>query len=460
MAKTRVYPSPSLQAASDGAPATHVGSSSREHFVEKSASNDGASSSFSRALQGISAWGLVDQMVVSVTSFIASACVGRVCGSSELGIYSLAVIIFWLVAGIPNALVWMPYTSRAPRMNVARRRFYLGSVTAHLVLVAALVSLALLMIGFVPWPGLAQSRWFLPMCAALAPFSVLMMLREHLRRILLAHMNTSGLLLVDIPIATCQLSVLALLVWSQRLSAVTALLGMAVGGTWALLWMAWHHDRFRFERHRVQVHWGYNFQFGKWLLVVSIAWLLGDASYRWLVGSIHGLSALGQYAAAVTTVMFFNPILLTVQNLSRSLLANGLAQGGRQALWQMAVKGTRLITVGFGILFLALAVFGGRLVTLFFREEFSGLGDVVAALCLGTYLYVLSIPVEAALASLQEGRALLVTSLIRLGLILLAGVPLIVVYGPLGVGLTMAVSSCGAGVAQWFMFRQRCRNVG
>ncbi|MGI9429250.1 MAG: lipopolysaccharide biosynthesis protein [Bythopirellula sp.] len=383
MENTPVLKSNSLSTASRGtarvAPAEQELAGSVADRTERRGSLAGVGS---RLLGSVSTWGFVDQGIVSVASFAAAAIVGRVCGQAELGIYSLAVSIFWLVAGIPNALVWMPYTARAPRMNQPRRRFYLGSVTAHLVLLAAVLALLLLVVGFLPIPGLAESDWFLPMCAALVPFSLLMMLREHLRRVLLADMNTKALLQVDVPIAICQLAILARLAWSQRLTAISALVGMAIACGWGVVWVVLNRQRFRLKRNRVELHWKSNFQFGKWLVVVSIAWLLGDAAYRWLVGSMHGLAVLGQYAAAVTTVMFLNPIMLTIQNLARSILSNELARGGCEQLWGKTLQGTQLIAAGFGVLFLALAVFGGNLVTLFFSDQFSGLGVVVASLCL------------------------------------------------------------------------------
>lgn len=404
----------------------------------------------------VSTWGFVDQGVVSIASFAAAAIVGRVCGSVELGIYSLAVKIFWLAAGIPNALVWMPYTSRAPRMNHERQKFFLGSATIHTAMIAVAISLVLLAVGFVPLPGLSDKSWLLPMCIALVPFSMLMMLKEHLRRMLLAHMQTSALLRVDVPIVVFQLLILGGLALTGQLSATTALMGMALGCSWAVLWVGLHRERFRVQGRRVAAHWGHNFQFGKWLLVVSIAWLLGDASYYWLVEEFHGLTVMGQFSAAAITVMLFNPILLTVQNLARSILSNSYAVGGQAALWEKAVQGTRWIAIGFGVLFLGLALCGGRLVGLFFGSEFVGLEWTVASLCLGMYLHVACSPVEAALTALQDGRAMLVASLLRLGMILAAGVPLIAMYGPIGVGLAMACGALSAGIYEWFLLSARC----
>ena len=127
----------------------------------------GPSSRFARLIEkmrgSLSVWGFVDQGFVSLASFVAAAIVGRVCGSVELGIYTLAVRIFWLAAGIPNALVWMPYTARSPRLNEDRRAFFLGSATVHLACIATVSCLALALVGVLPLLGLSQRDWLLPM---------------------------------------------------------------------------------------------------------------------------------------------------------------------------------------------------------------------------------------------------------------------------------------------------------
>ena len=409
-----------------------------------------------RITGSVSTWGFVDQGVVSVASFAAAAIVGRVGGEDQLAVYSLAVSTFWLVVGIPNALVWTPYTSLAPKLSGEKRQYYAGSALIHLMIVAIIIAAATLMIGLVPWPKLSANDWFLPMCLASVPFAVLMMLREHLRRLQLAHMNTRGLLLLDLPIAMAQLGSLGLLAYYGKLTFSTALIAMAVPCLWCCVWLVRHRDLFRLSWQRCRGDWATNFQFGRWLLVVSIAWLLGDMSFRWLVGALHGLSELGQFSAAYITVMAVNPIILTVQNLARSIFSNNLAEEGEKDLRKLAITGTWQMAWIFGLLFGGLALAGSPLVQFIFSNKFENLGWVVASLCLGLYLQVLNYPVDAALSALQRGKAMLAAALVRLGLILVAGVPLIAWYGSVGVGMALAIGSLGAAVLQWNLFLKRC----
>jgi O-antigen/teichoic acid export membrane protein len=405
------------------------------------------------------AWVVTDQAVVSLASFLATVIVGRMCGRYELGVYGLAISIFWLAAGIPNALVWTPYTSRAARLPAGRRAVFAGSATVHALVIALAISAVVLLVGLVPALGISNSAWFGPMCLALVPFTVMMIVREHVRRISLANLQLGDLLLIDAPIAVTQLVILVWLANVGKLSAVTALLAIALASGGAVVWLARRRDRFQFDRERVMVHWGYNQRFGRWLLFVSIMWLLGDSSFRWLVGSLHGLESLGQFAAAQTMVLFINPFLLSANNLLQALASHHLAGSGSHELRRLVVRGTLMIAVWAGAAFLVLAAVGGPCVTLVFGHEYAGLGRVVATLCLGMFARFLAMPIEAAMVALEHGRWMLTAAVVRLSLIAGAGVPLIWWCGLEGVGYTMALSSAGGAAVQWILFSRGDRHA-
>ena len=401
---------------------------------------------------GHGVWTLADQAVVSLASFLTTVIVGRSCGQNEMGIYGLAVSIFWLAAGIPNALVWMPYTSRAAKLSPQRRAIFAGSVTSHALAVAAALAGILLILGLVPRGFVGESDWFSAMCLALVPFTILMIVREHVRRINLADLRSREMLAIDAPIAILQLVLLVWLAWRHALSATTALVAVAASCLIAIAWLMRNRERFQFSRQHAVVHWSHNQKFGRWLLFVSIAWLLGDSSYRWLVGSIHGLSSLGQFAASQSIVLAINPVCLTINNLAQALSASAYAKGGACELRQTVVRLTLLIAVVAGFGFTALAIVGGSAVHLIFGPAYAGLGKVVAALSLGMFANSVLLPVDAGMAALRRGRQMMVTAIVRLVIVVAAGAVLISWRGLEGVGYAMAVSCAVAAILQWCFF--------
>jgi O-antigen/teichoic acid export membrane protein len=397
-----------------------------------------------------SVWVAADQGVVSLASFVATAIVGRFCGPYELGIFGLATFIFWLSASIPNAIVWTPYTSRAPRLTMARRRVFAGSATLHVTGVAFLIAVGFWIAAAIPTPRTRQAEWFVPMCLALAPFSVMMIAREHVRRLALAHLQTRDLLAVDVPIAILQIAILLLLAQLGLLMAPTAILAVGIASGGAALWLVANRDRFRFDGRRAVMHWRTNQRFGRWLLFVSVMWLLGDAFYRLVVGELHGLAPLGQFTAAQNIVLCVNPLLLTITNLTQSHSANRYSRGGMEPLRQFALTSTILLGGVGAVAFICLAVIGGPLVELVFGGHYAGLGPVVVSLCLGTFARMVTLPIDGAMVALARGRIMLVAGMVRLVLIIAAGLPLIAWLGIVGVGYAMALSSVGAAAVQWW----------
>lgn len=391
-----------------------------------------------------------DQVVVSLSSFLATVIVGRVCGQHELGVYGLAVSIFWLAAGIPNAIVWTPYTSRAARLPAPRQATFAGSALVHAVGIAFLLAGAMLLLGWLPAPVLSRHAWFGPMCVALAPFTVMMLLREHVRRLNLAHFRYKDLLAVDVPVGVIQVALLLSLAYVGALSATWALMAVAVSCGGAIVWLIHERDRFHFQSRRAALHWNYNLRFGRWLLCVSLMWLLADSSYRWLVVMLHGTESLGQFAAAQNIVLLLNPVLLTVTNWTQAASAHRLAVGGTSALRRMTIRSTLHLAFWSGIALAALAAVGGPLVELIFGGVFAGLGPAVATLCLGMFARIVAIPVDGAIVALQRGRVLVIAGSLRLVTIVAAGVPLIAWRGLEGVGYAMAASAAAGAVVEWW----------
>ena len=198
------------------------------------------------------------------------------------------------------------------------------------------------------------------------------------------------------------------------LTATTALLAVALACANTFTWYYRNRDRFQFHASRALLHWGYNQKFGLWLLIVAVAWLVGESSGRWMVGLLYGRDMLGQFVAAQGIVMAINPLLLTINNLAQARSSHGYARGGACELRRMAVRGTLLISLGTGAALICLAMIGGPAVHFFFGDKYIGLGPVVTSLCLGMFARMLVMPIEAAMVALQYGRTMLVAAIVRL----------------------------------------------
>jgi O-antigen/teichoic acid export membrane protein len=271
------------------------------------------------------------------------------------------------------------------------------------------------------------------------------------RRINLAQLQTRLLLAIDIPTALVQTALLLALAQFGALSANTALLGVAAASGLSLVWFSFQSEQVQFHATSALHDWISNQRFGGWMLLVSLAWVVGDTSYRWLLGSLSGIEALGEFTAAQSIVLAVNPFLLAVSNLARATAARRIARDGTANLIRTTIYTTAFLGLLAGVFLAALALLGGPLVRAVFGAEFSGQGSVVAALCAGMFAHSLLVPVDAVLAALERGQALFIASATRMIVIIGAGVPLIWWRGAEGVGYAIALGCLAAVLVQWFV---------
>ena len=74
---------------------------------------------------------LADQGIVSFASFVTTILIGRLCGTQELGVYTLAISIAFFFVAVQDSLVTMPYTVYGNRLQGHARRRYAGSMLMH-----------------------------------------------------------------------------------------------------------------------------------------------------------------------------------------------------------------------------------------------------------------------------------------------------------------------------------------
>ncbi|TWT67622.1 hypothetical protein Pla123a_41780 [Posidoniimonas polymericola] len=398
------------------------------------------------SVQGV--WTIADQAVVSLTSFSATVIVGRTLGKEALGVYALGPFLFWLVAGLVNAVVWVPYTSRACRLSRSERGVYLANNTVMAAAMAAALCLLCIAAGALTQAFGPADSWLAPFAYAMAPLSVTFLLREHVRRVFIADFSSARLLLLDLPIGVLTLAALLLLVYTERLTPAVALIATALAAApclpfvWGLLRGA--GVSYAGVVADARSNWG----FGRWLLLVAVAWLIGDGALRWMLVGIHGIDVLGVFSAAFAVVMLANPLILAMTSFARSWAARVRAADGTAGLLSHTVRLTfASVVLAVGAM-VAMTWLGDKLIQAFFGAQFAD-PRLVMLLAAAICLQATSIPVDAALTALELGKKMSLASISQLAVTLVVGLPLVYLYGASGVGWTMLARSLPILLVSW-----------
>ena len=388
---------------------------------------------------------LWDQAVVSVASFAAMAFVGRL-GKEQLGIYALGISTFWLVAGIANALVWTPYTARSAHLSQQRRLRYRGASAGFNLAIGVGLGLCSLVLAGAFWLGLPQQMlpglevstplWLSSFFLACAPLAVALTLREHARRIFIADFQGVRLLAFDVPIAIALVTAMCLLFTTGALNAQLALLTTAAATSPGIYITVRHMWIGRTSWRRIAHVAAANWSYGKWLLVVALAWLASDGLLQWMLVGLKGERAMGAFAGALLIVSLVNPLVLAMRSFARSVASRQLARGTPLELTGRTLNSLRWIAPVAGVAFLLLLLFGNSFMSLVLGRAYAD-QELVALLALAVCLEAVTVPIEATFIALESGRLLSVVATSRFALSMFLGLILIPGLGALGVAIAM-----------------------
>ena len=406
-----------------------------------------------------SLWVLGDQAVVSLANFATMAVVGRVCGDAELGRFGLGFLMTMFGFALAKALIWTPYTTHSPAMDEPRRAAFAGSVTVHLLLLCSGITLLAGLVGIVlqstgATPSLVTLAWVVAICTP--PI----LLREHVRRLLLARLAVTKVLLFDLGATAIQCLVLVLLYQSGALTGGTALAALAATGIAGVVWLVAKPGRLVVRRTAILRDWLANWPLVKWIAGGAAAVQLGNQLSWSALTALRGLVAAGELTQGYNVIRIVNPVLLGVSNYFGPASANIFTQKGLIGLWRQAIRGT-LVLLAFALLASAVLItIGPQIAELVFGKNVSGVGRLlIASIALGVFSEAVHVPIEFASLARSRGRLLFFTALLRLALSAAIGLPLIWLYGPVGVGLGMLVGNLASLTIQWIALAKEVRHA-
>jgi O-antigen/teichoic acid export membrane protein len=357
-----------------------------------------------RLASGPSVIALVDQAIVSGSSFASTVIVARWTLPTQLGIYSIGISLLVASVTIQEALISLPYTIQR-HQPVGTPAEYAGSflmqsglLSALLVLVLAAVSVALQASGVDH--QLALMTWAL---VAITPFALL---RDFSRRFAFAHLRLRQAVLVDGAVATIQLGTLCWFGWSGWMSSATACLALgAACAPTALMWVYLSRREFSLQPSQLRRTTGQSWSLGKWLFGSQIALLVQGYVANWLLALIAGTAATGIYAACMSVVSIANPLILGISNILTPRAVLALKEGGDKKLWRQAVQDALLLAFAMSAFCIAIIIAGQSIMLKLYHDPaFENREQILTVLAAALLASSVGMPATNALAGLQRTR--------------------------------------------------------
>ena len=256
---------------------------------------------------------LVDQTIVSGTSFLTTVSIASWSGSSELGIYAVGMSILISLLAFQEFLSFRNpirsgrhYPDRAERAGASLTCGILFSAVSVLALTVAAF-------GFLGWgarPEMVEVVWAL---AGIVPFALT---RDFARRFAFAQLEMGRALLLDLAVSTIQLSALGWLGVSGRMSALNAYI--VLGGACAFptaLWLYYSRAEFTIRMRNARDALTQSWELGKWLLAGRVTVQVQGSITYWISMAVAGAAVTGTYAACMSILGLANPLLIGLGNV-------------------------------------------------------------------------------------------------------------------------------------------------
>lgn len=384
---------------------------------------------------GKGAASILDQGIVSGTSFVTSVVIGRMCSKEQLGYYYLALSVVLFVRGIQEQLVSAPYSVYCHRRKGDDLASYTASAFAHQIVLSAFAVICLLgMVGVLSTgvgpTGLTPTVWVL---LGAGPF---LLLREHIRQLLFAQFRMISAIAVDATVAAFQLGTLMVLGQLGVLSI--PIIYAVMGAACAIATVAWFfgtRPRLRFERVRFFADWCHNWSFAKWALATQLVGCAASYVMPWILMLAHDEAATGAFAASCSLVGLANMFVLGLANYLTPKAAGGFAEGGVNELGRILRKTAALFAVPIGVFCLLTMVAGDQLAVFVYGEEYADIGIVIAVLSLSMLANSMSITAGNGLWAMDRPSANFGADLAALTVTVISAGVLVPSLGVLGAAL-------------------------
>ena len=404
---------------------------------------------------------LLDQALVSGSSFLTTVILVRTLGLADFGVFSLLWLVPVFAVSLQQALLGQPMLTFVPKQAVGERPAYLAAVlrlALIFTLLVALVTGAAYGFFLAHWDGETVQGTFLPLLLVVTAKQAQAFVRASFfatGRRELALWNDA----LAYPGQVLGLVVLWTLGGLTLPSALYAI-GLCSGAAalLGLLSFGGRGERPRPLREVADRHW----QFSKWTSAMTVAQWFASNSYVVAAGALLGSASVGALKAAHTVIGVLHLVLLSMENVVPVTAAGILARDGREHMTRYLRRVAVLGLAGTASISSVLVLYPRALLGLLYRGEVTGeLVFAMRGLAL-LYLFGFAITIlQIGFRTLERTRIVFVTYLLNTLVAVALAEPVVAAYGfegaVLGMVAQQALFATLLGAAWWSSARAGVR---
>lgn len=390
---------------------------------------------------------IIDQAIVSGTSFVSAVIVGRMTTPEEIGLYYLVLSVTLVAASIQDSAVWAPFMVYCKRRHGRELEEYSASVWMQLFLLTAICIAVLPAIILVL--SAANHTALIPGLWILCIVGPLILLRQGARRFAFANLRVHTAIMIDAVVAAAQLGGMLLLGYLGHLTLVSifAVMGGACGLAIAVAYLL-DRPQVKLNRGRLLSDWQHNWAFAKWTLRSYLVGYTAPYALLWILGLTAGATEAGVLGVCTTLVGMTNVLVMGIDNVltpqaTHAFTTEGVA-GLRRVLFRTAAV---LISMLGGFCLFVLAT-GDWLTVLAFGSAGVGMSAILGALAVSALMNGIGVVAGNGLWAIDQPRPNFLADVFSMTVTLIAAAVLVLPLGALGAALATLAGMAAAAVVR------------
>ena len=311
---------------------------------------------------------IVSQAVVSGSNFLTGIIIAKATGVSEFGVFSLIAATVLGLQGVQQALITGPllFMSRVGEEDNDRisQYFMLQVLLSAPLAVGAAIALAIFL-----------HQWSTDQLLGIVGAVFFLQMQEFSRARLYIDLRANDVLVLDIVNHGMRLALL-LLLWhleSLTVSSAFLVLALASGITSLRVVRRVTPQTFRICADLAKR----SFQYGRWLLVESLAHYLSIPLYLYFSSALLSHEATGGLSAAISLLNMPNVLVLGLMNLAVPMARRKLMNEGYEA-WRSQLISTGAVVTAISVfLYAVISASGSFLLVTVYSPEFAKYADIL-----------------------------------------------------------------------------------
>lgn len=339
--------------------------------------------------QGIvkgSSLSIVSQAVVSGSNFVTGIIIAKATGASDFGTYSLIAAAILTLQGIQQALITSPMIFLLEPGENHKERTSQYFVLQVWLSVPLAVGAAIAIEYFL-------HQWSIGQALGILSAVFFLQLQEFSRTRLYIDLKANEVFVLDITNHGLRLTLLVFLWQAGYLSVSTAFIVLALASGITCLQVVqsitWQSVPACMDLAKR------SFQYGRWLLLESVAWYLSVPIYLYISSALLSNEATGGLSAAISLMGLPNVLVFGLMNLAVPIIRRRLIDEGYGA-WRSQLTSTgAMVVAGSLCLYAAISLWGAFLLSAVYSQEFTKYANVLPIIG-GYYCFLIMDTVLAA----------------------------------------------------------------